>query len=248
MQGFDLFEHHTWQPFAAMGLTHSFWSINIDTLIYTWIALAMIIVLALLGRYWIDRPETIPGHLAETYARSFMKLIIQTLEHFDYRYCAFFGALFTFILVCNLLIIFPFMEEPTKDINTTLALALVSFFYVQKEGIRAHGIIGYIKEFFKPFFIFFPLEVLGKLATIISLSFRLFGNIFGGSIISAMWSRAISGSVLKQIAGMLFGINLIIALFFGLFEGLIQAFVFSILSLTYLSMAIAQENHSHAKH
>lgn len=231
-----------------MGLSHSFWTIHIDTLIYTWIALAFIIVLALLGRYYIDRPDTIGGYLAETYARAFMRMIIQTLEHFDYRYCAFFGALFTYILICNLLIILPFMEEPTKDINTTLALALVSFFYVQKEGIRAHGIIGYIKEFFKPFFIFFPLEVLGKLATIISLSFRLFGNIFGGSIISTMWSNAISGSVLAQLAGILLGINLVVTLFFGLFEGLIQAFVFTILSLTYLSMAIAQEEHPHAKH
>ncbi len=210
---------------------------------YTWIAMGIIIFLIMLGRYFISRPETIGGYLAESYVRSFMKMITQTLERFDYRYVAFFGSLFTFIFICNLLIILPFMEEPTKDINTTLALAVLSFLYVQKEGINAHGVIGYIKEFFKPFFVFFPLEILGKLATIISLSFRLFGNIFGGSIISTMWSNAISGSILAQLAGMLLGVNLLITLFFGLFEGLIQAFVFTILSLTYLSMAIAQEEH-----
>ena len=243
MQGFDLFEHHTWQPFSSMGLTHSFWTINIDTIIYTWIALAILLILALVGRWCIKRPETIPGYLAETYIRSFMQMITQTLEHFNYRYFAFIASLFTFILICNTLIILPYMEEPTKDINTTLALALVSFTYVQKESIKAHGLWGYIQEFFKPFFIFFPLEVLGKLATIVSLSFRLFGNIFGGSIISTMWHNAISGSILAQIAGTLLGVNIIIMLFFGLFEGLIQAFVFSILSLTYLSMSIARENH-----
>lgn len=243
MQGFDLFEHHTWQPFRNMGLTHSFWTLNIDTIIYTWIALALLILLAFLGRWSIAKPDSIPGSLAVGYIRSFMNMITQTLEYFNYRYFAFIASLFTFIFICNTLIIIPYMEEPTKDLNTTLALALVSFFYVQKEGIKAHGIRGYIAEFFKPFFIFFPLEILGKLATIVSLSFRLFGNIFGGSIISSMWQKAIAGSLIAQIAGTLLGVNIIIMLFFGLFEGLIQAFVFTVLSLTYLSMATARENH-----
>lgn len=243
MQGFDLFEHHTWQPFRAMGLTHSFWTLNIDTIFFTWVAFGIIFLLAFIGRWAIQRPETMIGYCAEAYIRSFKQMITQTLEYFDYRYFAFIASLFTFIFICNTLIILPYMEEPTKDINTTLALALVSFVYVQKESIKAHGLWGYISEFFKPFFIFFPLEVLGKLATIVSLSFRLFGNIFGGSIISTMWHNAISGSILAQIAGTLLGVNLIIMLFFGLFEGLIQAFVFSILSLTYLSMATARENH-----
>lgn len=243
MQQLDLFEHHTWRPFEAMGFTHSFWSLNRDTIIYTWVVLGILIILAFAVRYFIRKPNTLPGAIAETYVRAFMQMITQTLEYFDYRYCAFIGSLFTFIFISNILILFPYMEEPTKDINTTLALALISFLYVQKEAIRAHGIGGYIKEFFKPFFIFFPLEVLGKLATIVSLSFRLFGNIFGGSIISTMWNYAISGSIIGQLAGTLLGINIIIMLFFGIFEGFIQAFVFSILSLTYLSMAVAQEHH-----
>ncbi len=243
MQSMELFEQHTWRPFEAMGFTHSFWSLNRETILYTWVVLGILTVFALFVRYFIRRPDTIPGTIAETYVRSFMQMITQTLEYFEYRYCAFIGSLFTFIFVCNVLILFPYMEEPTKDINTTLALAIISFLYVQKESIRAHGIGGYIKEFFKPFFIFFPLEVLGRLATVVSLSFRLFGNIFGGSIISTMWNYAISGSILAQIAGTLLGINIVIMLFFGIFEGFIQAFVFSILSLTYLSMAVSEEQH-----
>jgi F-type H+-transporting ATPase subunit a len=239
----NLFEQHVWQPFAAMGLTSSWWSLNRDTIIYTWIALGIMLIVAYMGRLSIARPMTVPGYIAESYTRTFISMVTQTLEHFEYRYFAFIASLFTFIFICNVLVVLPFMEEPTKDLNTTLALALISFVFVQKEGIRAHGIGGYIKEFFRPFPIFFPLEVLGRLATIISLSFRLFGNIFGGSIITSLWHSAISGSAYTQILGTLLGINLIITLFFGIFEGLIQAFVFSILTLTYLSMSVGREDH-----
>lgn len=214
-----------------------------DTLIYSWIVLIVIMLLSLAGRASLRRPDTIAGYISESIIRFLTNMVTQATEHFDYRHYAFIGSLFLYILVNNVIVIIPFMEEPTKDLNTTLALAIISFIYVQKEGIRAHGIKGYIAEFFKPIAVFFPLEVLGKLATIISLSFRLFGNIFGGSIISTMWSNAISGSLIGQLAGLLLGINLIITLFFGIFEGLIQAFVFSVLSLTYLSMTIAGEHH-----
>ena len=241
MQKFDIFEHHLWQPFARMGFTHTFWTFNSDTIIYTWLVLIVLIILAYVGRWAIKHPYMIVGHLTESVVRAFMRLITQALESFNYRYCAFIGSLFIFIFFCNVLIVIPFMEEPTKDINTTFALALVSFFYVQKESIKAHGLFGYIKEFFEPFFVLFPLEILGKLATIISLSFRLFGNIFGGSIINSMWTNAISGSIIGQLAGALLGVNIIIMLFFGIFEGFVQAFVFSVLSLTYLSMAVSRE-------
>ncbi len=236
---FNLFEHHTWEPFAQFGLTNKFWIIHVDTIIYTWIAIAIMIGLTLIARYYITRPETVAGSLVESYVRTIMDMITQSLEYFKYRYVAFIGSIFTYILICNTLVILPFMEEPTKDLNTTLALAIISFLYVQREGIRTHGLLGYIKELSKPIALFFPLEVLSKLATIISLSFRLFGNIFGGSVISTMWSHAVSGSIIGQLAGLLLGINLIITLFFGIFEGLIQAFVFSILSLTYLTMTIS---------
>lgn len=239
---FSLFEHHTWEPFARFGLTNKFWIIHADTLMYTWIAMLIMIGLTIFARHAINQPDTVAGSLVEMYVRSLMDMVTQTLEHFKYRYCAFIGSLFTYILVCNVLVILPFMEEPTKDLNTTLALAIISFLYVQREGIRAHGLLGYLKELSKPIVLFFPLEVLGKLATIISLSFRLFGNIFGGSVISTMWGHAVSGSIIGQLAGLLLGINLIIMLFFGIFEGLIQAFVFSILSLTYLTMTIAEHH------
>lgn len=239
MEKFDIFEYRTFDLGAYFGSSSSFLQVNLDTLIRTWVVLIILCILVLLARRSLKKPDTVHGYITESYVRMIMGTVTQGLGCFKYRHCAFLGSIFTYILLCNIAVILPFMEEPTNDLNTTLALALISFIYVQKEGIRAHGLGGYLKELCKPIFVFFPLEVLGKLATIVSLSFRLFGNIFGGSVISTMWHQAISGSLLAQSLGLLFGINLIIMLFFGLFEGLIQAFVFSILSLTYLSMTIA---------
>jgi F-type H+-transporting ATPase subunit a len=71
------------------------------------------------------------------------------------------------------------------------------------------------------------------------MSFRLFGNIFGGATISNIYFGAIKGSFVLETLGLFSGINIIITLFFGLFEGFLQAFVFTMLSLTYLSIAMA---------
>jgi F-type H+-transporting ATPase subunit a len=87
----------------------------------------------------------------------------------------------------------------------------------------------------------FPLNVIGKLSSIVSISFRLFGNVFGGSIISKIYLSFISGSIIFETIGLLSGINFLIIIFFGLFEGFIQAFVFAMLTMTYLSVAIQSE-------
>jgi len=83
-----------------------------------------------------------------------------------------------------------------------------------------------------------PLNIVGKIASILSISFRLFGNIFGGVTIAALYYNTIEGSWLGESFGLLSGINFLITLFFGLFEGFLQAFVFTMLTVTYLSIAL----------
>jgi F-type H+-transporting ATPase subunit a len=268
MHGLKIFEYHTWQPLSYFGIYHPFFVLHADTIIYTWVALCIIFIIACIGRWSLHYPQSTIGYLSQSFVRIFIDTIEQSFNRFIYPYFFFITALFSFILICNLLLLLPGGEEPTKDINTTLALGIISFLYTQKEGFKALGFAGYVQEYMKfPFsfispharfspivqillnilifcancivgIITLPLEVFGKLATIISLAFRLFGNIFGGSMIYGLWLQAISGSIIWQALAIITGINLIIMLFFGLFESLIQAFVFSILSLTYLSMAV----------
>lgn len=242
MDGFELFDEHYWQPFARLGFTHPFFNINRTTIISTWIVLGIIGIAGVAIRSIIKRkPTDTLRYSVMSFIVAFKDMVTQTLGFFSPKHFAFIAALFVFIVLCNCLSLIPGAEEPTRDLNTTLALGIISFLYVQYYAIRTHGLWEYIKEYFAPFFLMLPLNVIGKLATIVSMSFRLFGNIFGGSTISAIYFGVIYGSPLFEGAGSFLGINLLMILFFGIFEGFIQAFVFAMLTLTYLSTAIAHE-------
>jgi len=181
--------------------------------------------------------------LATGFVQYFNNLCKQTLGSFSFNHFAFITSMFVFIFSCNLFAVIHGIEEPTKDLNTTLALGIIAFLYAQFYAIKENGLVSYSKDYFRPFFLMLPLNIVGKIATVVSLSFRLFGNIFGGFIIAKIYYGFIGGSIIGESIGLLFGVNLIITLFFGLFEGFLQAFVFSMLTLTYLSIALEGEGH-----
>lgn len=250
MEGFE--HEQLWHPLAPLGLTHDAFAVQAHTVTSTWIVLGVLILFIAVARFFLSQKDSVGAYAVKTIIKSFMTLIEQSAGSFVYRYFLFISSLFLFIIFCNWAALIPFVEEPTKDLNTTLALGIIAFVYIQKEVIHVHGIGAYLKEYFLPFDIIFPLniiaglimlpiELLGKVASIISISFRLFGNIFGGAIILSIFHRALSGSVLFHTIGTFLGINLLLTGFFVLFEGFLQAFVFSILTLTNISMATAEE-------
>lgn len=241
-------KEHSWDLGALIHQDSPFLLIHKPTVIDTWIALAILIAILLLARMALRSPKSRPYYIVISAVKTLMGMVEQSLGYFSFAHCCFGAALFIFILLCNTLALIPFLEEPTQDLSTTLACALISFFYTQTYAIKVHGFGGYLKEYFAPFFLMFPIHVMGKLASIVSLSFRLFGNIFGGAQITGMWLGAIQGRFILEIFGLISGINLVVMLFFGLFEGFLQAFVFTTLSLTYLSIAIQPTSeHGHGE-
>lgn len=236
MEGTNFLTTHTWKPFARFNLTHPFFTVNKETIVNTWLVLLVILALIVIVRFFLRQKSGVMKFLILSFAEFFIDLTKQTLGRFSSKHFYFTTAVFVFIALCNTITLFPWTEEPTADINTTLAMGILAFIYSQVYAIRAHGIWNYIKEYFTPIFVMMPLHVIGKLASIISLSFRLFGNIFGGAVISKIYLSAISGSLVLEIVGLPLG--LIITFFFVLFEGMLQAFVFAMLALTYLSIAI----------
>ena len=203
-------------------------------MINTWIALSAIAFLIILARITLTKKSSIGRYVVLAYVRAFIDLCSQSFGYFSYKHTAFILSLFTFIITCNCIALLPFVEEPTKNLNTALGLTLV-FIYIQYYAIRAHGILGYIKEYFSPFFFMFPLHVVGKISTVVSISFRLFGNIFGGSTILHIYTAAISSWWGFELIGLLSGVNFIMIAFFIIFEGFLQAFVFTMLTTTYLN-------------
>jgi F-type H+-transporting ATPase subunit a len=141
-------------------------------------------------------------------------------------------------------VLVPFFRSPNADLNMTLALALVTFTVVQIAGIRAHGVVGRIKHMADPWWIF-PLEVIQEFARIISLSFRLFGNVFAGEILLALM-YAIARAIRLAIIPFIFPVAF---LFLEVLFGTIQALVFALLTLIYITLATAgghdTEEHAH---
>lgn len=134
----------------------------------------------------------------------------------------------------------PEVQEPTADLNTTLACGILVFLTVHFWAIRSKGIREYLKEYTKPFVFMVPLNIVGELAKIVSLSFRLFGNIMGGSIVILVITTLLLALPWIFIP---FAIVIPVGLkfFLGLFIGAIQAFVFATLALTYTAVASSQE-------
>lgn len=241
MADIGTFDAPTWNPLSFFGFEHDALKINAITIKNTWFILAILFVVCFICRLFAKKRSSVVRYVVASGLQSFIDLITQSLGSFFYGHFSFITAIFLFIMLCNCIAVIPWATEPTQDINTALALGLVSFFYKEYYGIKAQGLWTYLQEFFHPFFLMFPVNLIGHFSKVISISFRLFGNIFGGSIIMELYKGAIGGSLLLETFGILSGLNFIILIFFGVFEGLIQAFVFTMLTLTYLTLAIQEE-------
>lgn len=235
MNGAEFIETPQWTFSSLTGYDVPFLNINSEIVTHTWILMGMLAVLLASVKLILNHTR-IGRFLLLQFVNAFADMTRQAFGNFIFSHCVFAASLFIFIALCNTASIIPWLDEPTRDLNTALSLGIISFFYIQTENIRKNGIKQYILGFFEPIFIMFPLNVIGKLSSIISISFRLFGNIFGGAIITKLYFGAIQGSIILELLGIISGFNVIIVLFFTLFEGLLQAFVFSILTLTYTSM------------
>lgn len=202
---------------------------NIKVIIMTWAIFGFLLVfgfLAAKNRRIIPGPVQVIGEL---FINQLYGLTEDAMDkELGKKYSPLVCALFLFLLASNWCGLFPFMEEPTKDLNTPLSMGLLGFFIAHFAGIRAKGFKGYIKEYFEPIFFMMPLNLIGELAKVVSISFRLFGNIMGGSIIILVVSHLIYSILLPPFLNA----------FFVIFIGAIQAFVFTMLTIVYIAVQV----------
>lgn len=131
-------------------------------------------------------------------------------------------------------VLVPYFRAPNADLNMTLAMALLAFGVVQVAGVRAHGFVGRIKHMADPPMLF-PIELISELSRIVSLSARLFGNVFAGEVLLAVM-YALAASIKVAVIPVLFPV---VFLFLELLFGSIQALVFALLTLIYITLAAA---------
>lgn len=202
---------------------------NLEVIVMTWI---VIFLLILFGYMTTRRRNILPGPfqvVGELLVTNLFALADDALDKkLAQKYAPMICALFMFLVASNWLGIIPHLEEPTKDLNTPLSLGVMGFVIAHWAGIRAKGFKTYIKAYFEPMFFMMPLNLIGELAKVVSISFRLFGNIMGGSIIILVVSYLTYSVLLPPFLNA----------FFGLFVGTIQAFVFTMLTVVYISVQV----------
>ena len=152
------------------------------------------------------------------------------------RHFPFIATVFIFILVCNLIGLIPGFLPPTEYLNTTLALGALSFIYYNIQGCRVQGTLNYIKHFCGPLWylavLVFPIEIVSNFIRPFSLALRLRFNMMGDHIVLSEFSKLVP--LIVPIAFM----------FLGILVSLIQAYVFTVLTMVYIQMAV-EEHHDH---
>ena len=200
-----------------------------QTMLATWFVMAALIVAAVFVRIKLKSFKEIPSgfqNIVEAAVETIANLTRTNLgEKFDFLGGYFFSVFF-FIIASNYSGLVG-LRPPTSDVSTTLALAVTVFILLHFFGIKTRK-GQYFKDYLSPFFLFLPMNIVGEFAKPVSLGFRLFGNILGGMIILEI--------IYSLPVFIRFAMPSALHAWFDLFSGGLQAFVFTILSMTYLSL------------
>jgi F-type H+-transporting ATPase subunit a len=200
-------------------------------------AVLAFLLAVLLTTYLRARMKRVPGPLQQTLefvVQGIKDLVGDNIDHHPEKYLPFVGTIALFIFFNNLFGILPGLSPATSNWNVTLGSALVVFIYYNFHGMREQGFLKYWAHFAGPIWwlawLMFPLEIIGLASRILSHSLRLFGNIGGEHMVTAIFF------------GMLPVLLPVPLLVMGIFFGLIQTFVFTMLTVIYLSGAVAHEH------
>lgn len=201
-------------------------ALNSQTLTMTWIVMGIMITFAILATRKLSFVPNPLQLVAELMIGAFKDLADDALDERGRTFFPLILTLFIFLLLSNWIGLVPFLHEPSKDLNTPLSLGILGFVIAHYVGLRTKGLKEYLVGYAEPIFFMAPLNIIGEIAKVVSISFRLYGNIMGGAIIILVVSDLVYHLILPPF---LYG-------FFGLFVGTIQAFVFTMLTLVYISV------------
>lgn len=200
--------------------------------VYSWLVMIFLVVVGRLATAGIKMVPTGAQNLFEPIIEGLENFMVDVMGEEGRPYFPLIGTLFIYIFVMNLLGLIPGMFSSTANLNTTLSMALVVFFMTHYIGIRRHG-FKYVKHFMGPVWwlspLMIPIEVISHLSRVLSLTFRLFGNIFAEELVLA---------ILIMLAGQFLAPFPLIFLF--MFNSFVQAFIFTMLTMMYLSGAIEE--------
>jgi F-type H+-transporting ATPase subunit a len=204
------------------------------------VAMELLVFLILLGYFIavrvslsVENPGAVQ-HLAEMTDEFVSGQAEQIIGHGYEQFTGYLTVILLFILLANLMgLLSPWLESPTASPAVPLGLALITFVYYHYHGLRANG-FGYIKQFLGPvwwlYWLLFPIEIISHLARILSLTVRLYANMFAGDLLTLAFFSLVPIGVPLLFLGLHLGV------------AVIQAYVFMLLAAIYLSLAVAHEH------
>lgn len=183
----------------------------------------------------VEKPGSLQ-HLAEMIHDFVDEQAQSVMGHHGYEsYLPYVTTILLFVLLCNIMGLLPGIETPTASPVVPLGIAIVTFIYYNWHGVRTQGPIGYLKHFMGPIwwiaFLMFPIEIISNLARVMSLTVRLYANMFASDLLTLVFFSLVPIAIPVIFLGLHLGV------------ALIQAYVFMLLTMIYLGEATAQEGH-----
>ncbi|MBW2036982.1 MAG: F0F1 ATP synthase subunit A [Deltaproteobacteria bacterium] len=211
------------------------------TIVFTW----LVMVLLSLGSWLITRKLSTDIRISRW--QNVLEVVVEGINNEirdisrqkPDRYLPFVGTIFLFVALSNIFSIVPGYRPPTGSLSTTAALAICVFVAVPVYGIIQQGFSNYFKQYIKPTVLMLPFNIISELSRTLALAIRLFGNIMSGTVIAAM---------MLAIAPLFFPV---VMQALGLIIGLMQAYIFAILSMVYIAAGTGaryrkgEGNHKH---
>lgn len=222
-----------------------------ETQVNMWIVMAAIAGVCI----WLThdlkvRPTSKRQIIAEFLVKTAEKFVTGNMGLKWKWFVPYVAALFSLAMFSSLISLLG-MFAPTGDLNTTLGWAIMTFVLITFYKIRTNGVFGYAKSLTEPIFVMTPMNILGEFATPISMAFRMFGNIASGSVVTALiyaalaaannalfgWLPGILGEMGEKLPILQLGLPAILSLYFDVFSGVLQAFIFCMLTMLYIASA-----------
>ena len=209
------------------------------TLVFTWVTIAvLVIVSAAVTHQLAVGPDRMSRwqHGLEIIVTAIQDQISDASRQEARPFLPFIGTLFLFIATANLLEIFPGVTSPAASLSTTSALAICVFVAVPLFGIQKQGWGSYLKHYIEPSPVMLPFNIISEVSRTVALAIRLFGNVMSTSLLVA---------ILLSIVPLFFPV---VMSAFGLLVGIIQAYVFAILSMVYIASGMRRQKEKMADH
>lgn len=211
--------------FELFGVT---WNLT-ESIIVQWVVILILLVLMLILSHKLEViPKTRRQVLAE-WIVTFVKDMVETAMGPKYRgYTAYMGAVLFFLMLNNLMSLLG-LRNPTADVSVTGAVAIITFCMTQINRARTGKLKGILHSFIEPMPFMLPFNIIGELANPVSQALRMFGNITAGMVIS--------GLIYYSLGNFAILIPAVASLYFDIFSAVIQAYIFVMLSMTYIAGA-----------